>query len=102
MWVALSADVELVRAAARQRLAGYARLPFYANMFAAAGYPVEAGGSVSDALVDALVAMGDESAVVTQLDQTLAVGFDELLLTPVPLGDEAAERTRLFRIVGRL
>ena len=102
MWVALSADVELVRAAARQRLAGYARLPFYANMFAAAGYPVEADGSVGDALVDALVAMGDEPALVAQLDEALAAGLDELLLTLVPLGDEAAERTRLFRLVGRL
>ncbi|MDQ5854497.1 MAG: LLM class flavin-dependent oxidoreductase, partial [Chloroflexota bacterium] len=102
MWVALSADAAAVRAAGKQRLAGYARLPFYANMFAAAGYPVEADGNVSDRLVDSLVAMGDEAAVAARLHELLAGGLDELLLTLVPLGDEAAERTRLFQLVGQL
>jgi F420-dependent oxidoreductase-like protein len=102
VWVALSTDAAAVHAAAKQRLAGYARLPFYANMFAAAGYAVQADGSVSEALVDNLVAMGDESAVAARLDELLAAGLDELLLTVVPLDDEAAERTRLFGLVGRL
>lgn len=101
VWVALSADTGAVRAAAKQRLSGYARLPFYANMFAAAGYPVQTDGSVSDGLVDNLVVMGDETAVVARLNELLDDGFDELLLTVVPLGDEAAERSRLFELVGR-
>ncbi len=102
VWIALSTDTAAVHAAARQRLAGYARLPFYANMFAAAGYPVQADGSVSEALVDNLVVMGDETAVAARLDELLASGLDELLLTAVPLDDEAAERTRLFGLIGRL
>ena len=101
-WVALSTDAGAVRAAARQRLAGYARLPFYANMFAAAGYPLEAGGGVSDALIDNLVLMGDEAEAAARLAEMLASGLDELLLTPVPLGDEADERARLFGMVGGL
>ena len=102
VWVALSTHRVTVRDAAKKWLAGYARLPFYANMFAAAGYPVEDDGSVSDGLVESLVVMGDESAIATRLNELLAGGLDELLLAVVPLSDEAAERRRLFGLVGRL
>jgi F420-dependent oxidoreductase-like protein len=102
VWVALSADVAAVRVAARKRLAGYARLPFYANMFAAAGYPVQADGTISDALIDNLVAIGDEQAVAARLKELLDRGLDELLLGLIPLADEPDELARLFSLVGRL
>jgi F420-dependent oxidoreductase-like protein len=101
-WVALSTDIAAIRASGKQRLAGYARLPFYANMFAAAGYPIEADGNVSDALVDSLVIRGDEATITARIDELLASGLDELLLTTLPLNDEAAERERVFDLVGRL
>jgi F420-dependent oxidoreductase-like protein len=101
-WVALSTDVVAIRASGKQRLAGYARLPFYANMFAAAGYPIEADGNVSDALIDSLVIRGDEAAITTRIDELLASGLDELLLTTLPLNDETAEREQIFNLVGRL
>jgi F420-dependent oxidoreductase-like protein len=100
-WVTLSDDKEAVVAAAKQTLAGYARLPFYANMFAAAGYPVE-GGAVSDALVEQLVVQGTEDTVTQRLTELLDSGLDELLLTVVPFGDVATARTRLFQLIGRL
>ena len=102
LWVGLSTDMATVRAAARQRLAGYARLPFYANMFAAAGFPVAADGGVSDALVDSLIVTGEDAAIVSRLQELLDGGLDELLLTLVPLDDEAADRTRLFQLVGQI
>jgi F420-dependent oxidoreductase-like protein len=102
VWVALSADTGAVVAAAKKALGGYARLPFYANMFAAAGYPVQADGSVSDALVNSIVVKGDEVTVTARLHALLDFGLDELLLTLVPLDDAAAERTRLFQLVGKL
>jgi F420-dependent oxidoreductase-like protein len=101
-WVVFSADRAVARAAGKKRLGYYGRLPFYASMFAAAGYPVEADGSPSDALIDSLVIQGDEDAVAARLDELLGAGLDELLLTPIPLSDEAAERQRLFGLVGRL
>lgn len=101
-WIALSTDLTAIRAAARQRLAGYTRMPFYTTMFATAGYPLEADGSLSDALVDSLTIRGDEAAIIARIDELLAAGLDELLLTPLPVGDETAERERLFGIVGRL
>ena len=102
VWIALSTDAAAVRVAARQRLAGYTRLPFYANMFRAAGFPVQDGGSVSDALIESLVVMGDDGAVEARLQELLEGGLDELLLTIVPLAEEQAERTRLFGLIGRL
>ncbi len=101
MWVAPSSDAVAVRAVARQRLAYYTRLPFFANMFAAAGYPL-VDGSLSDALLNDLVIMGDEQAIAVRLDELLASGIDELLLTLIPIGDETMLRTRLFRLVGQL
>jgi F420-dependent oxidoreductase-like protein len=102
VWVALSSDATAVRVAAKKALAGYARLPFYVNMFAAAGYPVQADGTASDALVDNLVVMGDAMGVAGRLNDLLAAGIDELLLTGLYLSDVAAERTQLIRLVGQL
>ncbi len=101
-WVALGTDTAAIREAARQRINGYGRLPFYAAMFAAAGFPVDADGNVSDALLDDLVVFGEDAAVAARLREMLDAGLDELLLTLIPLADEAADRDRLFRLVGRL
>ena len=97
----MSDDTEAVRTTAKQRLAGYARLPFYANMFAAAGYPAE-GGVIGDALVEQLVVQGAEERVSQRLTELLGSGLDELLLTLVPVGDVSAAHTRLFQLIGRL
>ena len=102
VWVALTEDREAVRAASRKALSGYAKLPFYANMFAAAGNPVQEDGNVSDGLIDTLTVMGAPAAIVERLQELLGSGLDELLLTSVALGDAAVERSRLFELIGRL
>src|SRR5215212_3304917 len=101
IWVALSNDKKAVVTAAKRELAGYGQLPFYANMFAAAGYPVE-GADVSDALVEQLVIQGAEESVTQHLTELLDSGLDELLLKVVPTGDVAATQTRLFQLIGQL
>lgn len=101
VWVAISTDRQAVYAAAQRALAGYARLPFYANMFAAAGFPVQADNSVSDGLIENLVVMGDDQAIAARLHKLLDSGLDELLLTSVPMGDATAERSRLARLLGQ-
>lgn len=100
--VVLNENVAIARAAAKKALSIYARLPFYTNMWAAAGYPLQADGSVSDALVDNLVVIGDEAAVAARLSELLDSGLDELLLNGLPAGDAATERTRLIRFIGDL
>lgn len=101
-WVALSDDREVVVAALRQTLAGYARLPFYAAMFSAAGYPVQPDGEVPLAALDDLLISGDEAHVAERIGRLLTAGLDELLLTVVPRNDISAERSRLFRLLGQL
>jgi F420-dependent oxidoreductase-like protein len=99
--VALGTDRAAVLAAARPVLQGYGRLPFYAGMFADAGFPVEPGGRLSDALLDDLVVSGDDQTIADRLRALLAAGLDELMVMLVPVADEAAEAARLMRLVGQ-
>ncbi len=100
--VALSEDRPAVLAAARQRTSAYGRLPFYAHMFADAGFPVAPDGTMPDALLDTLVVSGDEAAVTARLQALLAEGLDELLLMPVIVTDADGELKRLVRLIGQL
>ena len=100
--VALGEDRAAVVAAARQTVARYARLPFYARMFADAGFPIAEPGTVPDALIESLVIFGDEGTVRDRLVAALVGGLDEILVMLVPVADEAAERSRLMRLIGAL
>jgi hypothetical protein len=97
--VALSTDGEAVHAAARRRLTMYGRLPFYARMFADAGYPPRADGTLPDALLDALVVAGDAPRVAARLAEIQAQGLDELLVMLVPVADADAEEVALLRVL---
>jgi len=79
-----------------------ARLPFYANMFADAGFPVEPDGSMSDNLIDSLVVSGDEANITSCLTDLLASGLDELIVMPIPVVDPAVELERLIGLIVRL
>ncbi len=98
--VAMSADENAVRDAARNFLSRYARLPFYARMFEAAGFPVP-GGNVSDALIDGLVVWGDGSRVVDGLQRVLAAGAGEVLVSLLPLGSAESEEGDLITAVAK-
>jgi hypothetical protein len=99
--VALEQDRHAVMAAARRRIATYGRLPFYAHMFADAGFPVASDGTVSDALLDSLVVFGDETSVKARLSQLLAQGLDELLVMLIPVAHPENEQTRLMQLLGQ-
>lgn len=94
--VAMHTDQGAVRAAARQRLGTYGRLPFYARMFADAGYPTADDGTMPDALFDALVVSGEPAQVAAQLAEIRAAGIDEVLVHLVAVTDEATEEAGLF------
>jgi F420-dependent oxidoreductase-like protein len=100
--VALSDDRADALAAARRAVGRYAGATFYARMFADAGFPVPADGTVPDALVDSLVISGDEATVAARLTELLGQGLDEILAMLVPVADETAERARLARLIGSL
>lgn len=100
--VAVHTDRDAVRAAAQRQLGTYGRLPFYAGMFADAGFPVAADGTMSDALFDALVVSGSPAAVAARLQEIQAAGVDELLILPVAVEDaETEERALIDVLAGR-
>jgi F420-dependent oxidoreductase-like protein len=100
--VALHGDRAQTHAAARQHLASYGRLPFYAGMFRDAGYPVGADGSLPDALLDELVVSGTDETVAARLHEIQAAGVDELIITPVPVADAIAEERALVQLLSRV
>lgn len=100
--VALMTDPADARAAMRAQMAGYPRLPFYARMFEASGYPVGPHGEYSDELLDHLIISGSDDAIVEKLGALLDRGLDELLVMLLHGDDQAAEERRLMQLIGRL
>ncbi|MBI3326704.1 MAG: LLM class flavin-dependent oxidoreductase, partial [Nitrospinae bacterium] len=92
-----------VRAAARQQLASYVRLPFYVQMFAAAGFPDASQGTWSDSLLDAVLLSGHESRVAERLQELFAFGATEILVSPVAAGeDRTGSLERTMRLVAEV
>jgi alkanesulfonate monooxygenase SsuD/methylene tetrahydromethanopterin reductase-like flavin-dependent oxidoreductase (luciferase family) len=88
------------RAVGREYLRRYARLPFYARMFEAAGYPVPGDGGVPDALLDGVVVSGTGPQVVERLQAILREGVDEVLVSVLPVADAHAEEGALIDALG--
>jgi hypothetical protein len=101
--VALSQDRHSVMAAGHRFIDMYAKLPFYAKMFADAGFPLTADQkAVPNGLVDSLVVSGNEATVAARFTELLAAGLDELMVSLVPISDADDERKRLMRLIGQL
>jgi F420-dependent oxidoreductase-like protein len=100
--VALSQDRDTVLAAGHQLLDMYAKFPFYAKMFADAGFPLTTSQMISDSLIDSLILSGNEDTVAAQFTELLAAGLDELMVTLVPIKDAVDEFTRLMHLIGQL
>ena len=89
-------NLEEIRAAAREQMSFYARLPFYQQMFIDAGYPEAKEGTWSDRMLDALVAMGKEEQVAGKLREHFAWGATEIIAMPIAAGrqrDASMQRT---------
>ena len=98
--VALSSDREAVRDAGARMFGSYGRLPFYANMFNAAGFPVE-NGRLSTAAIDEIVVSGSPDEVRARLERIHDEGIGELLISHVPIRNVHDERHELSRIIAR-
>ena len=80
----------------------YPQLPFYQNMFVAAGFPEAQEGSWSDGMIDATVLSGNESQVTEKLESLFAIGATEVLASPVAAGnDQAASLDRTLRLLAK-
>jgi F420-dependent oxidoreductase-like protein len=104
--IALSEDRNSVLSAGHRYLDFYAKIPFYANMFSNAGFPVTSEQMVPNALVDNLVISGNEEKVAARINELLSAGLDELMISPVPVTgtgeDEQQQQARLMHLIGRL
>ena len=77
----------------------YPRLPFYAAMFAEAGYPITAAGEMTDELVESLAVSGGPEEIRDRLEAIRARGIDELMISHVVVADEEAELAALSEIL---
>ena len=94
---------EEVRAAVRQQFGGFARAPFYQNMFRAAGFEEVLQETWSDAMIDAVALWGDEARVAEAIAGLFALGATEILVSPVPAGDDrAASLERTLRLLSQV
>jgi alkanesulfonate monooxygenase SsuD/methylene tetrahydromethanopterin reductase-like flavin-dependent oxidoreductase (luciferase family) len=100
--VMVSTDRAAVHRRAGEQLRYYAAAPFYARMFADAGYPLNADGSVSPELVDDLVVHGTPEDIAGQLKRRLALGLDYLMVNPLRMEDDSAHEDQLLEILGNL
>ena len=90
--VMVSTDRDEVHRKAGEQLRYYAAAPFYARMFADAGYPLQADGSVSPELIDDLVVSGTPDEIATQLHHRLDLRTE----------DDAGHEDRVLEIIGGL
>ena len=100
--VMVTTDRDEVHRKAGEQLRYYAAAPFYARMFADAGYPLRPDGSVSSKLIDDLVVSGTPDEIATQLRHRLDLGFDVLMVNPLRTEDDAAHEDRVLEILGGL
>ena len=77
----------------------YGKLPFYAAMFADAGFPVSENGKLPDGLLDALVLAGSPDEVMARLDHVRQAGASEILAMLIPVDDRDAEETALMKAI---
>ena len=100
--VSVSEDHTAVMQATRKQISRYGKLPFYAHMFADAGFPVGENGELSDDLINSLVISGSKTAIVDRLKELLASGLNELLILPVPIQQADSELQQLMQVIGQL
>lgn len=99
--VAVSENREAARQAFRQQFPMYSKLPFYANMFADAGFPVTSNGEMTDALVDELAVSGTPDEIRQRLTDLHSKGIDEFIISQVVVHDSESELETLSAIVAK-
>jgi probable F420-dependent oxidoreductase len=76
----LTDDADEARTLGRQVLRNYLSFATYANKMLQAGFTNDDVTTVSDRLVDAVIAWGDEDAILRRADEHLAAGADHVAI----------------------
>ena len=99
--VCVHEDRDEIRVAVQQQLSNYPRLPFYQQMFVAAGYPEATEEVWSDGMIDGTVMTGGEDEVARRLRSLLDAGAGEILVSVVHAGgDREASIARTMAVLG--
>lgn len=94
--VCVDEDVEAARNAVRKQFGYFPSSPFYARMFADAGFPNSPETGWTDEMLDSVLLAGDEATVSEKLNGIFSWGASEVLATVIPVGDspeKSAQRT---------
>ena len=101
--VCVSEDLEGARDGVRQRLGYHPASPFYASMFAEAGFQGAPESGWTDEMLDAVLISGDEDTVAEGVRAIFDWGASELLASVVPAGDDPeASEERTLRLLASL
>lgn len=101
--VILSDDKDEAHALGKRWLKRYLAMPNYANSMLRLGFTHDDVASVSDALCDALIAWGDETAVLGRVNEHVAAGADHVclqVLTTDMSGYPLAQWRRIAAAIG--
>ncbi len=86
--VCVTEDLDAARDGVRARLGYFPSSPFYANMFAEAGFSGSPDSGWTNEMLDQVLIAGDEDAVADRIKTVLEWGATEILATPIPCGDD--------------
>ena len=101
--VCVSEDLEGAQNGVRQRLGYHPTSPFYATMFAEAGFHGSPESGWTDEMLDAVLISGDEETVAEGVRAIFDWGASELLASVVPAGDDPdASEERTLRLLASL
>ncbi|MBH51972.1 MAG: LLM class flavin-dependent oxidoreductase [Chloroflexi bacterium] len=87
--VCMTNNWEDVVMAAKKNLAVYPTLPFYLQMFAAAGYENIKPGEWTEEMIDSVVLWGDENRISERLNRLYEWGSGEVIVQPIPPEDNS-------------
>ncbi len=93
---------ETARAVGADWLRSYLALPNYANNLLRLGFSSDDLASVSDRLLDAIIAWGDEDAILRRVREHLAAGADHVCIQPLEADPSAFPSEQWRRIAAAL
>ena len=101
--VCVTDDLDSARDGVRARLGYFPANPFYANMFAEAGFADSPESGWTNEMLDEVLIAGDEATVAERIQTIFDWGASELLATPIPAGDDpAATEERTLRLLAEV
>ena len=101
--VCVTDDLDSARDGVRTRLGYFPANPFYANMFAEAGFADTPESGWTNEMLDEVLIAGDEATVAERIQTIFDWGASELLATPIPAGDDpAATEERTLRLLAEV